>query len=162
MVCSAKVTNQSEVSNMEYPNLFTPGRIGPGDGQKPAGHDRHVCRLAHHDGAVSDALAAYYEERAAGGVGLMITECHPRERDGRRGLPQHAVHVPRPVYRAAPQSGGTGARPWSQAVYAAPTTPDGKMWCSFRPSGGLTNGWRGSSRPIGIGISRWLAGSTPP
>lgn len=29
MVCSAKVTNQSEVSNMEYPNLFTPGRIGP-------------------------------------------------------------------------------------------------------------------------------------
>ncbi|MFR9189807.1 MAG: FAD-dependent oxidoreductase [Anaerotruncus massiliensis (ex Togo et al. 2019)] len=31
--------------------------------------------LAHHDGAVSDALAAYYEERAAGGVGLMITEC---------------------------------------------------------------------------------------
>lgn len=31
--------------------------------------------FAKHDGAVNDALAAYYEERAAEGTGLIITEC---------------------------------------------------------------------------------------
>lgn len=69
MVCSAKVTNQSEVSNMEYPNLFTPGRIGPVTVKNRLVMTAMCVGLAHHDGAVSDALAAYYEERAAGAWG---------------------------------------------------------------------------------------------
>ena len=75
MVCSATIKNQSEVSNMEYPHLFTPGRIGPVTVKNRLVMTAMCVGLAHHDGAVSDALAAYYEERAAGGVGLMITEC---------------------------------------------------------------------------------------
>lgn len=60
---------------MEYPNLFTPMNIGPVTVKNRLVMTAMCIGLAHHDGAVSDALAAYYEERAAGGTGLIITEC---------------------------------------------------------------------------------------
>lgn len=60
---------------MKYPNLFTPMNIGPVTIKNRLVMTAMCVGLAHHDGAVSDALAAYYEERAAGGTGLIITEC---------------------------------------------------------------------------------------
>ena len=61
---------------MKYPNLFTPMKIGPVTIKNRLVMTAMCVGLAHHDGAVSDALAAYYEERAAGGTGLIITECN--------------------------------------------------------------------------------------
>ena len=55
--------------------LFTPMNIGPVTIKNRLVMTAMCVGLAHHDGAVSDALAAYYEERAAGGAGLIITEC---------------------------------------------------------------------------------------
>lgn len=60
---------------MEYPNLFTPMNIGSVKIKNRLVMTAMCVSLAEHDGAVSEALAAYYEERAAGGVGLIITEC---------------------------------------------------------------------------------------
>ena len=60
---------------MEYPNLFSPMNIGPIQIKNRLVMTAMCVGLARHDGAVSDALAAYYEERAAGGTGLIITEC---------------------------------------------------------------------------------------
>lgn len=60
---------------MEYPNLFTPMKIGPVTIKNRLVMTAMCVALAEHDGAVSEALADYYEERAAGGVGLIITEC---------------------------------------------------------------------------------------
>lgn len=60
---------------MTYPNLFTPLNIGPVTVKNRLVMTAMCVGLAHHDGAVSDALAAYYEARAAGGTGLIITEC---------------------------------------------------------------------------------------
>ena len=60
---------------MKYPNLFTPMNIGPVTIKNRLVMTAMCVGLAHHDGAVSGALAAYYEERAAGGTGLIITEC---------------------------------------------------------------------------------------
>ena len=60
---------------MKYPNLFTPMNIGPVTIKNRLVMTAMCVGLAHHDGAVSDALAAYYEERAIGGTGLIITEC---------------------------------------------------------------------------------------
>lgn len=60
---------------MKYPNLFTPMKIGPVTVKNRLVMTAMCVGLAHHDGSVSDALAAYYEERAAGGTGLIITEC---------------------------------------------------------------------------------------
>lgn len=60
---------------MKYPNLFTPMNIGTVTIKNRLVMTAMCVGLAHHDGAVSDALAAYYEERAAGGTGLIITEC---------------------------------------------------------------------------------------
>ena len=60
---------------MKYPNLFTPMNIGPVTIKNRLVMTAMCVGLAHHDGAVSDALAAYYEARAIGGPGLIITEC---------------------------------------------------------------------------------------
>lgn len=60
---------------MKYPHLFTPMHIGPIAIKNRLVMTAMCVGLAAHDGAVSDALAAYYEERAAGGTGLVITEC---------------------------------------------------------------------------------------
>lgn len=60
---------------MKYPNLFSPMNIGSISIKNRLVMTAMCVGLAGHDGAVSDALAAYYEERAAGGTGLIITEC---------------------------------------------------------------------------------------
>lgn len=60
---------------MEYPKLFSPMNIGSVQIKNRLVMTAMCVGLARHDGAVSDALAAYYEERAAGGTGLIITEC---------------------------------------------------------------------------------------
>ena len=60
---------------MKYPKLFTPMNIGSVTIKNRLVMTAMCVSLAEHDGTVSEALAAYYEERAAGGVGLIITEC---------------------------------------------------------------------------------------
>lgn len=60
---------------MKYPTLFKPMKIGPATIKNRLVMTAMCVGLAHHYGAVSDALAAYYEERAVGGTGLIITEC---------------------------------------------------------------------------------------
>ena len=60
---------------MTYPHLFTPMNIGSVTIKNRLVMTAMCVGLAAHDGAVSEALAAYYEERAAGGTGLIITEC---------------------------------------------------------------------------------------
>lgn len=104
---------------MEYPHLFTPGRIGPVTVKNRLVMTAMCVGLAHHDGAVSDALAAYYEERAAGGVGLMITECTRVNETDAVAYPSMLSMSHDRYIEPLRKSGGTGARPWSQAVYAA-------------------------------------------
>lgn len=60
---------------MKYPNLFSPMNIGAVSIKNRVVMTAMCVGLAHHDGAVSEELDAYYEERAAGGTGLIITEC---------------------------------------------------------------------------------------
>lgn len=60
---------------MKYPNLFSSMKIGRVTVKNRLVMTAMCVDLAEHDGAVSEALAAYYEERAAGGTGLIITEC---------------------------------------------------------------------------------------
>lgn len=60
---------------MKYPNLFTSMNIGSVPIKNRAVMTAMCVGLANHDGSVSEPLAAYYEERARGGAGLIITEC---------------------------------------------------------------------------------------
>lgn len=60
---------------MNYPNLFSPMSIGPVTVKNRIVMSSMCIGLAAHDGAVSKGLSDYYEERAAGGVGLIMTEC---------------------------------------------------------------------------------------
>lgn len=60
---------------MDYPNLFSPMNIGSVKIKNRVVMSSMCVGLAEHDGAVSKRLSDYYEERAAGGVGLIMTEC---------------------------------------------------------------------------------------
>ncbi len=62
-----------------YPLLFSPLRVGPVTVENRIVFSAHLTNYAE-DGLPTDQHAAYYEARAAGGAGLVITE-------------EHSVHV---------------------------------------------------------------------
>lgn len=60
--------------NAQYPNLFQPGRIGRVEIRNRVVMTSLLTGLANQDGTVSEGLIAFYETRAQGGAGLLITE----------------------------------------------------------------------------------------
>ncbi|MGM9608544.1 MAG: FAD-dependent oxidoreductase [Oscillospiraceae bacterium] len=60
--------------NAEYPTLFQPGRIGKAEIKNRLVMTSVLTGLANKDGTVSEGLIVFYETRAAGGAGLIITE----------------------------------------------------------------------------------------
>ncbi len=59
---------------MPYPLLQTPGELGPLRIKNRVVMTAASCSLATVEGKVTEDLLAYYERRARGGVGLIITE----------------------------------------------------------------------------------------
>jgi len=59
---------------MQYEKLFSSGKIGSLKLKNRLVMTAMGCGLANTDGTVSEEMLAYYEERAKGGVGLIITE----------------------------------------------------------------------------------------
>jgi 2,4-dienoyl-CoA reductase-like NADH-dependent reductase (Old Yellow Enzyme family)/thioredoxin reductase len=57
-----------------FPNLFSPIRIGPIEVKNRIVMAPMGTNMASHEGEVSRQMVRYYEARAKGGVGLMITE----------------------------------------------------------------------------------------
>lgn len=69
-----------------YKTLFSPYKIGKLELKNRIGMSAMGSGLATADGEVGDDMVAYYEERARGGVGLIITEVTPVDWDhGRTG-----------------------------------------------------------------------------
>ena len=71
-------------------NLFNPGRIGMVEVRNRIVMNAMGTWLENVDGSVSDRLIAFYEARAKGGAGLIVT-CHTRvvphpRREGRMGI----------------------------------------------------------------------------
>ena len=60
---------------MNYPTLFSPMNIGPVTIKNRVVMSSMCIGLAEYDGTAGKELSDYYEERAAGGVGLIMTEC---------------------------------------------------------------------------------------
>lgn len=58
----------------KYPHLLSPGRIGTLEIGNRLVQTAMGTNLSEADGTVGDALLAYHEARARGGVGLIITE----------------------------------------------------------------------------------------
>lgn len=58
----------------DYPMLFTPGRIGTAELQNRVVMTSFLTGLATKNGDVTDDLIAFYETRAQGGAGLIVTE----------------------------------------------------------------------------------------
>ncbi len=59
---------------MKYERLFTPGRIGTAEIKNRVVMAPMVMGTANMDGTPGEQMIRYYEERAQGGVGLIITE----------------------------------------------------------------------------------------
>lgn len=64
------------MSGGHYRYLFTPLRLGPLTVPNRIVFSAHLTNYATQDGMPSDQHVAYYEARAAGGAGLIITEEH--------------------------------------------------------------------------------------
>src|SRR5262245_56729191 len=58
----------------KYPHLFSPGKIGTLETRNRLAQTAMGTNLSEPGGFVGDALLAYHEARARGGVGLIITE----------------------------------------------------------------------------------------
>lgn len=58
----------------QYPNLFSPGKIGTLEIKNRLMQTAMGTNLSDPGGYCGDALLAYHEARAAGGIGLIITE----------------------------------------------------------------------------------------
>ena len=63
-------------SGGQYKYLFSPKQIGPLRLKNRIIFSAHLTNYATQDGKPSDQHVAYYEARAAGGAGLIITEEH--------------------------------------------------------------------------------------
>lgn len=59
---------------MDYPHLFSPGRIGTLTLPNRVVMTAASACLSQPDGSMTEEMLAYYEARARGGVGLIITE----------------------------------------------------------------------------------------
>ena len=59
---------------MEYSNLFAPGKIGSVTTKNRIVMPAMMLDHGQFDGSPTEQMMAYYEERAKGGVGLIITE----------------------------------------------------------------------------------------
>lgn len=59
---------------MPYPLLFSPEKIGSLELSNRLVMTAMGCGLANEDGTLTDRFISYYEERAKGGVGLIVTE----------------------------------------------------------------------------------------
>ena len=59
---------------MSYPHLFSPGRIGGVTLKNRIAMTAASASLSEPDGSMTEAMLAYYEARAKGGVGLILTE----------------------------------------------------------------------------------------
>ena len=59
---------------MKYKYLFTPEKIGSLELKNRTIMAPMSAALGHPDGTMSDELIAYYEARAKGGIGMILTE----------------------------------------------------------------------------------------
>ena len=69
---------------IQFPKLFEPGRIGQMEVKNRIVLPPMNTNFCLNEGYISQRLIDYYEERARGGVGLLITEGMAVEAQGRR------------------------------------------------------------------------------
>jgi len=69
----------------EFQKLFEPGRIGTIEVKNRIIMPPCGTHYASLDGFVSDRLMTYYDERAKGGAGLIVTECAGCRKRGKPG-----------------------------------------------------------------------------
>lgn len=69
--------------NTQYPNLFRPGKIGSAEIKNRIVMPSLLTGLANKNGTVSENLITFYETRALGGAGLIITEATRITENGR-------------------------------------------------------------------------------
>lgn len=97
----------------EYPRLFAPLALGPRTVRNRVVFTAHLTNFAV-DGLPTERHAAYYEARARGGAGLIITEeqcTHPSDRPYEKLV---RGYLPR----------------WSSAIDRSPTPCTGTaVWC---------------------------------
>ena len=109
------------MQNIKYPTLFSPVRIGRLEIKNRVAMTAMGVNLAAAGGGVSDDIIAFYEARARGGIGLIVS-----------GVCRVMVRVR--VHRASSQPGtGVIYRGWrAWPTRCTSTTPGSSSSCSIR------------------------------
>ena len=108
-----------------FPLLFSPIRLGPVELRNRFVFQPHFTALGHLDGMPSDDLAAYHEERARGGVALIVTESqaiHPTGKMSRRFIHAWDPVVIPGLRKIADAVHAHGAKIFSQLTHGGHTT----------------------------------------
>lgn len=82
----------TEENESSYKELFTPLNIGSLTIPNRIVMSPMASHFADSDGRVTEQLIKWYEERAKGGVGFIITESNYVRKDGRGGLDRLGLH----------------------------------------------------------------------
>jgi len=121
-----------------FEKLFEPGRIGTMEIKNRIVMPAMATNLASEDGYITDQIISYYEERAKGGVGLIVVEFScvefPRGRPTSRqvcisddrylpGLTKLAKAIKKQGARAAIQLHHGGRQVSSRNAYCQPAAP---------------------------------------
>jgi 2,4-dienoyl-CoA reductase-like NADH-dependent reductase (Old Yellow Enzyme family)/pyruvate/2-oxoglutarate dehydrogenase complex dihydrolipoamide dehydrogenase (E3) component len=117
-----------------FPSLFSPISIGPVTLRNRTVFQPHFTALGGIDGMPTDDLAAYHEERAIGGVGLIVTESqaiHPTGKMSRRFLNAWDPAVVPGLAKVASGVHDHGAKIFAQLTHGGHTSlehPPHVMW----------------------------------
>jgi 2,4-dienoyl-CoA reductase-like NADH-dependent reductase (Old Yellow Enzyme family) len=117
-----------------FPSLFSPISIGSVTLRNRTVFQPHFTALGGIDGMPTDDLAAYHEERAIGGVGLIVTESqaiHPTGKMSRRFLNAWDPAVVPGLAKVASVVHAHGAKIFAQLTHGGHTSlehPPHVMW----------------------------------
>ena len=134
IAASDKATTSQQASSRPPLMLFSPFKIRELELRNRFVFQPHFTALGHIDGQPSDDLAAYHEERARGGVGLIVIESqavHPTGKMARRFINAWDPAVIPDLRKITGAAHAHGAKIFSQLTHGGHTSlehPPHIMW----------------------------------
>src|SRR3972149_2027211 len=133
----------------QFPKLFTPIKLGPVTVKNRIVITAHHIFMADKEGTPLPEAAAYYEERAKGGVGMIITGPH----DVHESMSQPGSSI------LWDKKSMPGYKRIADAIHKHNCVAVGQMWHGGRQSygkGGKGEPWAPSAIPLPIGGGRGI------
>jgi 2,4-dienoyl-CoA reductase-like NADH-dependent reductase (Old Yellow Enzyme family)/thioredoxin reductase len=132
----------------DYSNLFSPQKIGSVTLRNRVAVTAHLSNFSEKTGRASDIHRDYYRERAAGGVGLIVTE----------GLSVHATALAMPLHARIDHDEASAG--WAPVV-AAVHEEGAAMFAQLNHVGRYASGYRARQAVWSSSTAPYIGGDAP-